>query len=138
MAFDPTKDYITRMEKYLTKMAGNNDVDVPEPITRFEHYLKAIIDNISSGGGGGGGGGGVFIVNVDMQTMTLTLDKTWKEILDASSESAVVLISAYDDGRVEQSLLKVIGSGGGQYGVMFGDASYLTDSENGYPVFDEN
>ena len=47
MAFDPTKDYITRMEKYLTKMAGNNDVDVPEPITRFEHYLKAICDNIA-------------------------------------------------------------------------------------------
>ena len=47
MAFDPTKDFITREEKYLTVMAGNTDIQYPDPITREEHYLAAICDNIA-------------------------------------------------------------------------------------------
>lgn len=43
---------ITREEKYLSAAAGN-DVDLPEPITREEHFLLAVAQ---SGGGGGGGG----------------------------------------------------------------------------------
>lgn len=96
MAFDPTKDYITRMEKYLTKMAGNNDVDVPEPITRFEHYLKAIVDNISSGGGGGGGGG-VFLVETEIVNLNVQLKKTWKEITDAAEAGSVVVLKTDSD-----------------------------------------
>ena len=48
---------ITRVEVYLAN-AGGEDVDIPEPITREEIYLKQICDNIAALGGGGGGGGG--------------------------------------------------------------------------------
>ena len=86
MAFDPTKDYITREEKYLTKMAGNDDVTVPDPITRFEQYLKAICDNISSGGGGGGGASALLVtetITEDGGDVTITWDKTAGEVIDA-------------------------------------------------------
>lgn len=44
---------VTRVESYLSAIAGE-DTRVPaEPITRIEKYLQAILDN---GGGGGGGG----------------------------------------------------------------------------------
>lgn len=45
-------DPITRRELYLAKIEGQ-DVEIPEPITREEHYLYDIAMN---GGGGGGGG----------------------------------------------------------------------------------
>lgn len=48
---------ITRVEVYLAN-AGGEDVDIPEPITREEIYLKQICDNIAALGGGSGGGGG--------------------------------------------------------------------------------
>ena len=48
---------ITRVEVYLAN-AGGEDVDIPEPITREEIYLKQICDNIAALGGGGGSGGG--------------------------------------------------------------------------------
>lgn len=44
---------ITRKEKFYAKIAGQN-VDLPEPITREELYLKAIAEQ------GGGGGGGTY------------------------------------------------------------------------------
>ena len=42
---------ITRKEKYYAKINGQ-DVEIPQPITREEHYLY----EIAKGGGGGGGG----------------------------------------------------------------------------------
>lgn len=41
---------ITREETFLAKAAGQN-VDVPEPVTRKEQFLKAIAENGGSGGG---------------------------------------------------------------------------------------
>lgn len=52
---------ITRKETFLAK-AGGQDVTTPEPITRTEQFLQAIIDN--GGGGGGGTGGGAASINV--------------------------------------------------------------------------
>lgn len=43
----------TRKEKYLAKMAGDNTINVPEPITREEQYLYQISQNPGGGGGGG-------------------------------------------------------------------------------------
>lgn len=43
----------TRKEKYLAKMAGDNTINVPEPITREEQYLYQISQNTGGGGGGG-------------------------------------------------------------------------------------
>lgn len=42
---------ITRLEQYLSAMAGGS-ADVPDkPITRVEQYLAAILENGGSGGG---------------------------------------------------------------------------------------
>lgn len=48
---------LERIEFYLDAIAeklGGNEVEVPEPQTREEYFLKKIVDNASSGGGGGG------------------------------------------------------------------------------------
>lgn len=52
---------ITRQEIFLAKISGE-DVQLPEPMTREEIYLKAIADN---GGGGGGGTGDMKKSNYD-------------------------------------------------------------------------
>lgn len=80
---------ITREESFLAKLGGQ-DVTTPEPITRTEQFLQAIIDN-GAGGGGGGTGGGVFICNVNPDTGAL--DKTAKELYDAM-DNAIVLFKA--------------------------------------------
>ena len=43
----------TRQEQFLAKAAGM-DVETPEPITREEVYLSAVVQAIEEGGGGGG------------------------------------------------------------------------------------
>ena len=55
----------TRVEKYLAKMGGQN-VETPDPITRVEYFLQAIID---AGGGGGG--------DVDIATNADLLDELY-------------------------------------------------------------
>ena len=141
MAFDPTKDYITRREKYLTKMAGNENVQVPDPITREEQYLSAIANNIS--GGGGGGGGGMLVVNVT-ETETdnkylYTCDKTAGEILSALEEKAVIF--KYEYGYIESCV------GGGQYlggyqfvrgGTSTGDVQFIASDLTDYPYYYED
>lgn len=58
---------ITRVEVYLAN-AGGEEVDIPEPITREEIYLKQICDNIAALGGGSGGGGEGYIPIVENAT----------------------------------------------------------------------
>jgi hypothetical protein len=90
---------------------------------------------------GGGSGGGVLVVNVDTQTMTL--DKTWQEINDAqvcvlvSSMSPGMLSVAYvgeivavDDYRVYFFAFSA-SSGGGEVTQL----KFSTDSPSGYPIF---
>ncbi len=99
-----------------------------------EEKLNHMEDGIASGG--------VLIVNdnVDSDTNTHTLDKTWKEIKDAyingvvlihsvpaglgSKESYEIVIGVYETSGIEKP-----------FEVMFGDSQYGTDSENGYPSF---
>lgn len=45
-------DPITRKEKYLSAIANVGEgVELPNPVTREEFFLKAIYDSLSGGGG---------------------------------------------------------------------------------------
>lgn len=125
---------ITRKETFLAKAGGQNVV-TPTPITREETFLQAIIDN------GSGGGGGVLVVGIDMQTMTL--DKTWQEIYDAS---CVVLHTPTNPstGLSERYYLSDIGTGENVYILTFARFSnetlsflyFAASAPNEYPALD--
>ena len=96
---------------------------------------------LSASGGGGGGGG--LIVHVDEN---YTLDKTWNEITTAA-ESGIVGLAINRNGFTFIYELVAYGEYSGEYAVNFalvevtGDGlqldqkAYVTDSENGYPVY---
>ena len=91
-----------------------------------------------SGSGGGSSGGGVLVVTVDNQTWTL--DKTWQEIYDAASTSAVVLVYEQNEAKGQATLATVQAEGFGAYYVAYfmdngQRASYYTTSANGYPTY---
>lgn len=132
---------ITRKETFLAKVGGQNVV-TPTPITREETFLQAIIDNGS--GGGGGTGGGVLVCTMDIQTVTL--DKTWKEIHDASF--AVVVYDTTEGGVSHRTICPVllVDNSGASYELSAAAGTlsdgtivlevmrFSTDSENGYPT----
>lgn len=132
---------ITRKETFLAK-AGGQDVVTPEPITRTEQFLQAIIDN-GGGGGGGGTGGGVLVVGVDMQTMSL--DKTWKEINDApfavvhlpnsqyELSFAFVYMTAKNPITGEGTVLIANGSAESE-AITFYNLVFIAATEDDYPV----
>ncbi len=118
-----------------------------EPNKRREYWYKEIVDAIGSGGGGGTGGG-VLVVGATMNetTMTVTLDKTWKEIHDAPF-AIIVINSAQGDmtykangfiGGLEcddgiYSVLTFM-AGISQSAVSFDPVIFKATTENGYPV----
>ena len=84
----PELEPITRLEEYLSKLAGD-DVPVPAPITRVEKFLAYIAGEADSkptpitrvekfldaiGQGGGGGGGGETVI-VPEQALTVEEDE---------------------------------------------------------------
>lgn len=79
----PNEPY-TRKEQYLNAMATGNASGIPEtPYTREEMYLDAI----AKGGGGGGGGGSAdaaLVVGSTTEGSTITLNKTYAEILEGN------------------------------------------------------
>ena len=93
----------------------------------------------------GGTGGGVLVVNVDIQTGAL--DKTWKEIHDASFAVLKVKDGTLESSAPIISTLKTslmyyvhvaIGDGNPEdYTVPWILEIYKTNSENGYPVVTE-
>ena len=118
-----------------------------EPNKRREYWYKEIVDAIGSGGGGGTGGG-VLVVGVTMTETTATLDKTWKEIHDASF--AVVSETQEGEGSViNKNIWPVLGCSidNGSYDVaiavgsidennmyVFNAVNLQADSENDYPT----
>ncbi len=132
---------ITRKETFLAKAGGQNVV-TPTPITREETFLQAIIDN---GSGGGGGGGALLKVGITYSESTATLDKTWKEINDATF---AVLVQEFEEGGIvnaERGPIFATDIASGEYSVYVGipnmiDDAFVftcfilrTDNENGYP-----
>ncbi len=99
---------------------------------------------------GGGGGGGVFFVNAtfDGENARITLDKTFREIYEASAVNAVLAKMPMNTPTYNATNYFTIGQtiypieSGDEYEIkMFEIAgaqffSFLTDNENGYPVAD--
>ena len=151
------------LDKLNDKLAGS---DQPAAQT-IEGMILRIIDNIDQGGGGsipvasadtlggikvgenlsiteGGvlsasGGGGGLVLHVDMQTMAL--DKTYAEI-KASVESGCVPISLIggavgqvsEYGYDEAQQVYFVDIKSLEAGVDF---KFTTETENGYPVYDD-
>ena len=83
--------------------------------------------------GGGGSSGGVLVVGLDMQTMTL--DKTWQEIVDAGF---AVLPYSEDGETTVIFYLYSYTNNGSSYGVVFKqqaiELTCAATSADGYPV----
>ena len=102
-----------------------------EPNKRREYWYKEIVDAIGSGGGGGTGGG-VLIVN----DVSGTLDKTWKEIYDATTGGKFCVIVVSGGGGDTLNFVISIGTDHDtMYAVLAAENNaYATSTEDGYPV----
>ena len=80
--------------------------------------------------------GGIFITERDSDTNTL--DKTWKEIYDAVSAKIPSFLFLTDSDGSYMYFIDEVYSGDGVYTVQTAiEEIYVTDSENGYPSFDD-
>ena len=118
---------ITNIERLLAKAAGMEGVNVDDPETRIERYLKAICDRLDNGGGGGSQlpdptendvGKVATVVNnsgtyeygletpssgggVLVVTVTDgTLDKTWQEIYDAAENGIPTALRFIEENNI--------------------------------------
>ena len=83
----------------------------------------------------------VFIIGLQEDAPT-TLDTTWKEIHDALISGKLVVRIEIDDefNAVYSSIVSSVRENLGYYYVVIGDSSgdtYKTDTETGYPEFQE-
>lgn len=86
--------------------------------------------------------GGVFVVGgtYDESTTTTTLDKTYKEIVDAFNAGQNVILKSFDGGETSISPLVSYGTDKNTLIVRFISyydqviTIYSADSENGYPL----
>ena len=129
---------ITRKETFLAA-AGGQDVNTPTPITREEVFLDAIA---KSGGGGGSSGGGGLKVGVNVtesgDNTIYTLDKTWKQISDAIESGNIPYMIDYENGFVNTlSSIRTYEHDSGMGYVVEFNHEYQTDSENGYPTYEQ-
>lgn len=82
-----------------------------------------------------------FIVHGTVSENTVTLDKTWKEIYDASETQIVYLIDTFEmeNEMVHRVayILHTIANDNNFYVEFRGDEEmgFITDSEDGYPMF---
>lgn len=151
---------ITRLEKFLAKAAGEN-VETPEPITRVEMFLDAIIKNSGSGlpsteaasagdvlslddnkdpkWAAPNGGGGVLVVNVTEPEADLHVcDKTAGEMLEACKTGIVVFVET-SEGEEIVSVCTSANLSDGEYWFKPGTANYtyVASSSTGYPTYDD-
>ena len=79
------------------------------------------------------GAGGVLVVHDNDGT----LDKTWKEIRDAMGTGIAIVSSIFDEETNTDIITQALISGN-EYQVIVNGGSYISDSENGYPVYSSN
>ena len=99
------------------------------------NVLRSLLNGLE-----GGSGGGTFITNVDVTSegnyTYYTLDKTWQEIYDASSSSAVIA-KTNGNGWFQFTYLKSVNEN--EHSVEFlNNSIYYADSANEYPVHVES
>lgn len=123
-----------RKEEWLQGLVDHETTLTPK--NRPEEWMKEIID--ASGGGGGGGGGDVLVVHEDEGV----LDKTWKEIHDAT----LAVIKTEMPFGTGTSFISSIAIKNNDYLIytffVEGAAditfdTYVASSANDYPVFTE-
>lgn len=82
---------------------------------------------------------GVLIANVivtgEDPDQTITLDKTWQEIADADFCVIRSTEETAEDSLVMFYCVQRVGTELGTYIVDLGSSSFITDSPNGYPVY---
>lgn len=133
------------------------------PNNREEHWLQGMVDGettltpnkrreywyqeIINAQGGGGGGGGVLVVEMD--ALTMTLNKTWKEIHDApfavvhysesSSETSICHIYQMSKHPVTGECLLMVALGGAESDVVtWYNSLFVATTENDYPVMQQD
>ena len=128
-------------------IAGKDSGSVLPEVTASDKgkYLKA---NESTGDpewADGGSGGGVLVVH----EVDGALDKTYKQIVDALHTNGVILELALESGTIMVYLVTDYGEVDGVYPITFHTNSnainsggtfhyYFAESENGYPVNDDD
>lgn len=115
-----------------------------EPNKRKEYWYKEIVDAIGSGGGGGGGG--VLKVGITVESGFAIMDKTWKEINEATlpvvvmnmGENATTWMFVIYTEISDEYYVSVAIGGDDVDAVIFTKIVFSTDSETGYPVAQMN
>lgn len=134
----PDLEPITRLEEYLSKLAGD-DVAVPEPITRVEKFLAYIAGDADSKptpitriekfldaiGQGGGGGGETVIIEEQSVTTETPPEPPYAEISSG--------VTAPQDGDVCTVVLS--GTSYTVTAVDTGDGVVIGEVEGGVPSF---
>ena len=78
-------------------------------------------------------GSGDILVVTTSGTDTITMDKTWQEIYDAFPNVIVAKSNQYYVGK---GLIEVVyHEEMGDYGVVYGSNTYITNSSSGYPQY---
>lgn len=151
----------TRIERFLAAAAGVEGIPLDEPQTRIERYLYKIAQgsggvppvedadkgkylhaNESTGDlewatAGGSGGGGVLAVHDEDGT----LDKTWREIIDAVASTGAVVVWENDGTVVSAHIITLceinIITQKFIVAVAGTDSYYEADTESDYPVLQQ-
>ena len=91
-------------------------------------------------GAASGGESGIF--KISLNTATNTLDKTWQEINNAVVSGKYCFCVIANSSRYYISPVFSLGSEEGDYFVVLGDSTqqqeFITNSANGYPVYNDN
>lgn len=131
---------MTREEEFYAAILAainGDDHTCPTPVWRIEEFLKAIHDAIASGGGSGGG---VLFIGITMTESAWTLDKTFKEIDDASKAGAALYVR-YDDADSNFTYpvyeLNYHDNGVGAYNLSARSSmEFFADTVNDYPYME--
>lgn len=149
-SFDPTITdpqngdtlvYNATQSKWVNGAGGGSfDPDITNPQDGDTLVYNATQQKWINGAGGGGSGGGFLKVGMDAQTGTL--DKTWKEIDTAVKAGYYVSLVSEEPNTAQLCLSNTYyATGIGQYGVVGiasgNEVTFITDSENGYPVLSQ-
>lgn len=132
-----------REDAYVEELAEKLGIDpqyIPKsPVWRNEEEIRAIAEMFANMSGSSGGGGmkvGVTVTQSGDDTIH-TLDKTYKQIVDAVNGGILPYICKDTDDGTAVIILQTYGGGGPICFVEF-DTGYLATSENGYPSHTEN